>query len=179
MPISVIDTIKPITKGKYPIVMAEDVGIDENTRLSDILIDFTESGKTNTYVYKTIEKSSPVFYAGNHKIKEDENTFLSIGLTRTSDFVTLHVHANLEMITNSNKVRLKIPEGYRPKTPIAFNLFKLEENFVTPIPVLKIEPDGDIFIYNPPVELEDGAELYERIGDVCYVAADSFPETEE
>lgn len=163
MAVQVIDTMVPRVKGKFPVAYAEDIQFSDGNSV--------EEYRKKEFFFESVElsKTSPVFQAGKKKIKEDEESLLNISLTRKGSMVYASIEADVESITNSTKTRLKIPEGYRPPNMEFIPLYEAD-GYSTPS-IMKIEPDGDIFIYPPSVELENSS-LSARYGSKAWMTFD-------
>ena len=169
MAVQVIDTMIPKVKGKFPIAYAEDIQFSDGNSLEK----YRE--KLSFFEAAEITRPSPVFQAGKKKIKENEESFLTISLTRKGNMVHASIEANVELITNSTKTREKIPEGYRPPCMEFIPLYEAD-GYSEPS-IMKIEPDGDIFIYPPSVELEDSG-LSTRYGSKVWMTFDDHTDKE-
>lgn len=161
MSMDIIDTLKPLVAGKFPVAYAKDIQFENGDNVENVY-SMQEELK--------ISKESPVFQSGKKKIIEDEETELSICLTRQANMIYISVDAAIELITNSTKTRLKIPEGYRPIHVELFPLYE-EDSYSEPC-IMKVEPDGDIFIYPPSVEL-DASGISNRHGCKVWMTSDS------
>lgn len=182
MAVKIIDTLKPMNEGSFPVAMANDIELSTGERLEDYLKKTTEKpvplkaensrevDTSSDNIEKDIVKTSPVFFATKKKINENPNSEIDFHLTRNDNIVYLTVYTMLEQITNSTKVRTKIPEGYRPNRTVIFELFPLDD-VPTIRSLMKIETDGDVFVYHEPVELSD-VKLERRSATCSYITLD-------
>lgn len=183
MAVQIIDTLKPKNEGSFPVAMANDIELSTGERLEDYLKKTTENpvplkaenaraveSSSSDTMEKEIIKTSPVFFATKKKINENPNSEIDFHLTRIDNIVYVSVYTMLEQITNSTKVRTKIPEGYRPNRTVIFELYPLDEVPMTRS-LMKIETDGDVFVYHEPVELSD-VKLEKRTAVCSYITLD-------
>src|SRR5699024_4518563 len=156
-------TMVPRVKGKFPIAYAEDIQFSDGNSLGKYReeLSFFEAAE--------ITRPTPAFQGGTKKIKEDEQSCLTISIRTKGSVVHDSIEANVELITNSTKTRAKIPEGYRPPCMEFIPLYEAD-GYSEPS-IMKIEPDGDIFIYPPSVELEDSG-LSTRYGSKVWMTFD-------
>lgn len=182
MAVQIIDTLKPMNDGAFPVAMANDIELSTGERLEDYLTNNTNQPSilsaeaikpvnTNFGVMKKdIIKTSPVFFATKKKINENPNSEIDFHFIRIENVVYISVYTMLEQITNSSKVKTKVPEGYRPNRTVVFELFPLDEVPETRC-LMKIEADGDVFVYHEPVELSD-VKLEKRTATYNYITLD-------
>ena len=182
MAVQIIDTLKPMNDGAFPVAMANDIELSTGERLEDYLKnnpnqistlaanDVKPVNAVTVDEKKDIIKTSPVFFATKKKINENPNSEIDFHFNRIVNVLSLSVYTMLEQITNSSKVKTKVPEGYRPNRTVVFEVFPLEEVPETRC-LMKIEADGDVFIYHEPVELSD-VKLEKRTATYSYITLD-------
>ena len=183
MPVEIIDTLKAKNDG-YPVVMASDVAMASGERLEDYVKTLKDGGvqpqtmsrpvstEAINYHTKDIVKTSPVFFASKKKINENPSSEIDFHFFRTANVVYLTVYSMLEQLTNSNKVRAKVPEGYRPIRTVFFEMYP-DEGIAETRCVVKIETDGDIFVYHDAVDISD-VKLEKRTGGIMYVTLEEL-----
>lgn len=182
MPVDIIDTLRPKNDGNFPVAMANDIQLSSGERLEDFLSNVDGGGAQAMSIQaepiavgeykKDIIKTSPIFFANKKKINENPSSEIDFHFYRTGSIVYVSVYSMLEQLTNSNKVRVKVPEGYRPSRTVIFELFPDGE-----VPdvrcLMKIEADGDVFVYHGSVEIND-VKLEKRTATFSYITLDNI-----